>query len=117
MLCYLQWLQQCHGQGTPPTCPMCQARMQLAVKWHLRKALFAPAVWQLPTRRRGGGLDEGPGVPVGEGAAAAGAAPAAANNYLLRHNPRLAELLADMPQFLTPGDVQLLADVQVRPWW
>jgi hypothetical protein len=89
---------------------MCQARMQLAVKWHLWKALFAPSVWQLPARRRGRLGEEG----AAEGPEQAAAAlPAAHNNYLLRHNPRLAELLADMPQFLAPENVQLLADVQV----
>jgi hypothetical protein len=39
----------------------------------------------------------------------------AANNYLLEHQPRLAELLADMPQILAPENVQILAEVQVRP--
>lgn len=47
----------------------------------------------------GGGGADGVGVPY--------------NNYLLRHNLRLAELLADMPQLLAPENVQLLADVQV----
>lgn len=38
----------------------------------------------------------------------------AANNYLLDHQPRLVELLADMPQLLVHENVQLLAEVQVR---
>jgi hypothetical protein len=51
----------------------------------------------------------------GQGAAAAAAgAGDAANNYLLEHQPRLAELLADMPQILAPENVQILAEVQVR---
>lgn len=94
--------------------------MQLTVKWHLWKALFAPSVWQLPTRRRGR-LEEEEPLGAGAGAAVAAAGPEEAvavevvqNNYLLSHNPRLAELLADMPQFLAPENVQLLADVQVK---
>lgn len=85
--------------------------MQLTVKWHLWKALFAPTVWQLPARRRGNMPDEAAGP---EQRAAAAPLPAAHNNYLLRHNPRLAELLADMHVFLAPENVQLLADLQVR---
>jgi len=97
--------------------------MQLAVRWHLWKALLSPSVWQLPTRRRGRFAGEGAAEGAAEGIAAAveEQEPVAAvheaaphNNYLLRHNPRLAELLADMPQFLAPENVQLLADVQVR---
>lgn len=107
----LQWLQQCHAQGTAPTCPMCQAHMQLAVKWHVWKALFAPEVWQLPARRRGRLDDEGLDGVEQQPAAQVLLQPH--NNYLLRHNPRLAELLVDMQQLLAPENVQLLADVQV----
>lgn len=97
--------------------------MQLAVRWHLWKALLSPSVWQLPTRRRGRFADEGAAEGAAEGVAAGAGEqePVAAvqeaalhNNYLLRHTPRLAELLADTPQLLAPENVQLLADVQVR---
>lgn len=80
---------------------MCQAPLQLHVQWHL--------LWHW-------------GRPAGAAAAAAGAgggeaaAGDAANNYLLEHQPRLAELLADMPQILAQENVQLLAEVQVGIW-
>lgn len=85
--------------------------MQLAVKWHVWKALFAPEVWQLPARRRGRLADEGLDGVEQQPAAQVLLQPH--NNYLLRHNPRLAELLVDMQQLLAPENVQLLADVQV----
>jgi hypothetical protein len=87
--------------------------MQLAVKWHVCKAIFAPAVWQLPARRRGRAAEQGGGAQP-EGAEQPVAVQPAHNNYLLLHNPHLAELLADMPALLAPEQVQLLADVQVR---
>lgn len=114
--CLTQWLQQCHAQGTAPTCPMCQARMELAVKWHVLKALLAPEVWQLPARRRGRLDDEGLDGVEQQQPAAAQVLLQPHNNYLLRHNPRLAELLVDMQQLLAPENVQLLADVQELRW-
>jgi hypothetical protein len=92
---------------------MCQARMELAVKWHVLKALLAPEVWQLPARRRGRLDDEGMDGVEQQPPAAAQVLLQPHNNYLLRHNPRLAELLVDMQQLLAPENVQLLADVQV----
>jgi hypothetical protein len=92
---------------------MCQTPLQFSMHWSL-----------LPWRRRtqhglaaaaaaGAGHGAAAGLAGGAAAAAAGAGDAA-NNYLLEHQPRLAELLADMPQILAPENVQILAEVQVR---
>eukprot|EP00878_Enallax_costatus_P010980 GHUV01011468.1.p1 GENE.GHUV01011468.1~~GHUV01011468.1.p1 ORF type:complete len:683 (+),score=193.36 GHUV01011468.1:1250-3298(+) len=89
--CLNQWLQQCRSQGVTPKCPMCQAPMQLNKQWHI----FGPRCLhdgQQPRDR-----------PEAE----------AANNYLLQYNPRLADMLADMPNILAQENVQLLAEVQV----
>eukprot|EP00879_Flechtneria_rotunda_P023781 GHRR01025178.1.p1 GENE.GHRR01025178.1~~GHRR01025178.1.p1 ORF type:complete len:297 (+),score=123.20 GHRR01025178.1:48-893(+) len=108
--CLTQWLQQCRSQGGTPTCPMCQARLQLHIHWHL----FGPkGARNRPHGLHAAGLaaaggDGGDG-DVGDG----DVGDMATNNYLLAHQPRLAELLADMPQILAQENVQLLAEVQV----
>ncbi|WIA09118.1 hypothetical protein OEZ85_008530 [Tetradesmus obliquus] len=114
--CLNQWLQQCHSSGATASCPMCQTPLQLSVQWNLlpwrwrrQPALAAP----------GGAAAAGLGAALGAAAAAGAggvAAGDAANNYLLLHQPRLALLLADMPQILAPEAVQILAEVQVRGW-
>lgn len=88
----LQWLQQCHTQGVTPKCPMCQAPMQLNKQWHIFGPRRQPADEQQPRDH---------------------ANAEAANNYLLQYNPRLADMLADMPNILAQENVQLLAEVQV----
>ncbi|WIA29195.1 hypothetical protein OEZ86_011706 [Tetradesmus obliquus] len=110
--CLNQWLQQCHSSGATASCPMCQTPLQLSVQWNLlpwrwrrQPALAAP----------GGAAAAGLGAALGAAAAAGAggvAAGDAANNYLLLHQPRLALLLADMPQILAPEAVQILAEVQ-----
>jgi hypothetical protein len=89
---------------------MCQTPLQLSVQWNL-----LPWHWR---RQHGTAAAQGPAAAAAAAAAAAGgggaaAAGDAANNYLLEHQPRLAELLADMPQILAPENVQILAEVQV----
>eukprot|EP00775_Hariotina_reticulata_P013637 gene13637-13760_t len=82
--------------------------MQLDVRWHL----LGP---RRPAAAAGGGGDaavRGGGFGAADvGDPGAVQAPAA-NNYLLDHQPRLVELLADMPQLLVHENVQLLAEVQ-----
>ena len=97
--CLTQWLQQCHAQGVPATCPMCQRLIQLEVKWHV------PVPWG----RKGRGA--GPG---GAAAAAVARAPVQppSNNYLLAHQPQLAEMLQDMPQILAPEHLALVQEVE-----
>lgn len=97
----MQWLQQCHSQGVTPTCPMCQAPLQLHVQWHL-----------FGTRRRH--LANNRQQAAGRAAQMVNGDAEAANNYLLEHQPRLADMLADMPNILAQENVQLLAEVQVN---
>lgn len=77
---------------------MCQAALQLDVQWHILGA------------RRRRQLDRQQLAELGAAAVDADAA----NNYLLEHQPRLADMLADMPIILAQENVQLLAEVQVR---
>lgn len=90
--CLPQWLQQCHTQGVTPTCPMCQSTIQVEIKWHF------PSLWRHVSTRG----------PIRRGAFGVG------NNFLLARNPRLADLLADMPQLLVPADNgRLVGEVEV----
>ena len=130
--CLHQWLHQCHSQGTTPTCPMCQATIQLEIQWRM------PWQWKSDgarRRRRGGRIRGGvmrAAVEEQEGrmAAQVGGDPQrmlalpqpdphrapllplpndAANQDdlrmlgLLDHEMEVHELLRDMPQILPPG--------------
>lgn len=90
--CLMQWLQQCHAQSVAPTCPMCQATIQMELRWHW------PRPWgrQAGAGRVEGGLElpedvlDDPHQPGGAGADDGFAE--------MEHHEELLELLHDMPQ-------------------
>uniref|UniRef100_A0A7R9VBC0 RING-type domain-containing protein n=1 Tax=Chlamydomonas euryale TaxID=1486919 RepID=A0A7R9VBC0_9CHLO len=116
-VCLHQWLHQCHAQGTTPTCPMCQAAIELQV------------MWQLPLLSRHGradGLVLPPDGGVGAGGDGLEAAPLMINPNdavnpehlhllgLLDHQRELQEMLRDMPQILPPEGFMALPEGPVQ---
>jgi len=97
--CLTQWLHQCHAQGVSPTCPMCQATIQLEVHWRF------PYPWKVQDQNVLAAEQHAPEV---ENPLLANM-PLHLNNLggmqmlgLLDHQRELQELLQDMPQILPP---------------